>query len=179
MIEFSKNIDIKGNSSFDPTLDSPCIKCENVIIDKCRETVRTFNPDAYMSLSQNNKMMMIRDFHQGVENSMGVKTNLYFTKLAPNVRGSYSPLSKTIALNENQLNNPSQILTTVLHEMRHALQHEAVNAPHMFDIPNDTIESWRQNFEKYIKPEDNFPKYYCQPVEVDARTFAQLVMKSY
>lgn len=85
-----------------------------------------------------------------------------------------------IYMNQDVLSNVSYVLDaidTVLHEMRHKFQKEAVIFPQYYDVTEQTAEVWRKNFEHYIDSKWNFAVYLNQPVEKDAREFAQRIME--
>lgn len=67
---------------------------------------------------------------------------------------------------------------TVLHEMRHKFQKEAIIFPQYYDVSEQTVEMWRKNFEHYIDSKWNFEAYLNQPVEKDAREFAKYIIES-
>ena len=102
--------------------------------------------------------------------------------------GYYSDDDHTITLNERALTDTFsncdsyQLLDTVNHEFRHAYQHEAVEHPEDFEVSQDTIEEWKDNFVPghYIQPDGNSDgsvtpaeqkAYEDQPIEKDAREF--------
>ena len=93
--------------------------------------------------------------------------------------GQYTHGNHTVTLNENVLSDKYQwksydyLLQTVSHELRHAYQHEAVDHPTRFMVSQETIDSWRDNFEPghYVTPSTDYQRYRDQPVEVDARSF--------
>lgn len=79
-------------------------------------------------------------------------------------------------------NDPSDVFSTVQHELRHAYQHAACNHPSRFVVSDETIESWRDSFKNYrstekfmndfgMTEEEAFAAYQAQSVEVDARSF--------
>ena len=67
----------------------------------------------------------------------------------------------------------STIVTTCLHEGRHAHQHQVAKGFVEHDNPVEA-EAWRENLKDghYISFRENPRGYYEQPVEVDAREFA-------
>jgi len=92
--------------------------------------------------------------------------------------GYYSDRSHKITLNEKVLTDELGfvesylLLGTVAHELRHAYQHEAIRNPSKFEVSDETVKKWKDNFKHYISGNGgNFEKYYNQPVEVDARSF--------
>ena len=94
--------------------------------------------------------------------------------------GYYSPSEKCICVNASQFASDSmygatsdKLVETVLHEGRHAYQHQVVNGLVSHNDQAD-VESWTENFKdgNYISFEENPRGYWNQPVEVDARQFA-------
>lgn len=81
----------------------------------------------------------------------------------------------TVSINTYVMNgnNSYKIMKTMIHEMRHAYQHAAVETPGDFKVSSETIEQWRNNFDHYIKGEDDFDGYRAQPIEYDANSFAR------
>jgi hypothetical protein len=99
----------------------------------------------------------------------------------PNSRGYYSG-NGYLYLNSDVLtdeNNRLDAIDTVFHEGRHAFQHAAVKNPTAYSIDRNTAQQWANNFHpNYIRYEQNPARYFSQPIEVDARTFAELVIKN-
>lgn len=96
------------------------------------------------------------------------------------VLGTYDPQSRVIYVNSSQFNPESKygktsetIITTCLHEGRHAYQHQVADGIVEHDNPTEAA-IWKDNLAEghYISFRDNPKAYYNQPVEVDARTFA-------
>ena len=93
--------------------------------------------------------------------------------------------NSTLTLNSQCLSDSSmseyfESLDTVIHEGRHAYQN--YNLDHREVNPDMVSTSeWRRNMEEgYRSPElYGFRAYLTQPVEVDARTFAQNVIDQY
>ncbi len=91
--------------------------------------------------------------------------------------GNYLHANHTVTINETVLTdsisgiNSYALLETVAHELRHAYQHEAIDHPTDYVVSQETIQKWKENFEKYIRPENDMTGYWNQPVEVDARDF--------
>ena len=90
-------------------------------------------------------------------------------------------------LNPNTLDDPTQVINTVAHELRHGRQYEAIRDENdgfnwwgeddPFDeheddgISRDQANEWEENFDDYQSTDngDTYEEYYNQPVEVDAR----------
>lgn len=99
--------------------------------------------------------------------------------------GSYNPQTNTITVSIEHLANDSaeSVLSTLLHETRHAYQRAAVDA---FNAIEKTlgeerkalycfraIEAYRDNFDNYTEGNDDYYAYYDQETERDSRTWAE------
>lgn len=109
----------------------------------------------------------------------------YDPSMKSNEYGVWREGSKELVLNPDLLDDPQMSINTIVHEMRHAGQHEAIRdanpgwweslwgaEPEYRDgMTREQVEAWKENFPDY-KSEDNgdtFQEYWDQPVEVDAR----------
>jgi hypothetical protein len=93
--------------------------------------------------------------------------------------GRYNPLSENITLNTYYLTeNPTDCLNTVLHEGRHGYQDKAVKGE-INHYNQAELNAWRNNMKPghYINPEKNRRAYYRQPVETDAREYADITTR--
>jgi hypothetical protein len=93
--------------------------------------------------------------------------------------GKYNPSSGDITLNAYYLKeNPTDCLNTVLHEGRHGYQDKAVKGE--INHHNQAeLKAWRDNMKPghYIDPEKNRRAYYRQPLEADAREYADITTR--
>jgi hypothetical protein len=93
--------------------------------------------------------------------------------------GYYDPKSGDIKLNAYHLTeNPTECLNTVLHEGRHDYQNKAVKGE--INHHNQAeLKAWRDNMQPghYIDPEKNRWAYYRQPIEADARNYADITSR--
>ncbi len=76
--------------------------------------------------------------------------------------------------------NVIDLMDTILHESYHAFQHHAISNKYYeyyftdLGVTHSRINTWNENFKKYISPDKNKYDYYSvQIVESDARAFAQ------
>lgn len=94
-------------------------------------------------------------------------------------RGQYVHGEKKVRINECYLIGDTswRIYQTVIHEMRHAYQHYAVENPDKVNVSKETIAKWKENFENYKSPKNgcSFEEYISQPIEWDAKNFANQV----
>lgn len=72
-----------------------------------------------------------------------------------------------------------ETLDTIVHELRHAVQHQAVFEPGFWDVDEKRRLDWAQNMApgNYIDASNNMRDYANQPIERDAVTFAAAVME--
>ena len=100
------------------------------------------------------------------------------------VKGDYNDLTNTICLPVEDIENDpaSFVLSTVLHETRHAYQHAVVKA---FNAIEDRLSeedldlscfrfmlSYRDSMDNYSDGRDDFYTYYGQYIESDSREWA-------
>lgn len=119
-------------------------------------------------------------FYDGIKQEMDIDAKLSFDPtMARKELGCYNPANNTIKLNANYLETPDckDLMNTLLHESRHAFQHQCVKHPESCDVSPKVIEVWKDNQKHYIRPEDDFVAYENQPIEKDANDFADSVMK--
>jgi hypothetical protein len=73
-----------------------------------------------------------------------------------------------------------EMVNTVIHECRHAFQFKAISTPGFKDIiPYETLIAWANNWQNYIQAEMDLEGYFKQPIEYDARNFADLTTKDF
>jgi uncharacterized protein YukE len=97
-------------------------------------------------------------------------------------RGVYRGNEIVIDVDNLSGSNATQVLKTLIHETRHQIQAELVqrykNEGEKMQLPPDVtldqVKAWEQNMKQgnYIQPEDDFEGYRKQPIEKDARDFA-------
>lgn len=79
--------------------------------------------------------------------------------------------------------HPAQLLETMAHETRHSFQMHITQSPEALPpgISEEQISRWRENLqsENYIQPDNDPEGYYNQPVEIDARSFADDFIHEY
>jgi len=106
----------------------------------------------------------------------GVK---YFTG-PPGKRGYYCG-DGYLYLNDDVLSDPKNridAVDTIFHEGRHAFQDRAVLDNISCSIDIKTAGTWRSNMPpNYIRHEVNPARYFTQPIEADAFSFAEYVIK--
>lgn len=97
------------------------------------------------------------------------------------VLGTYDPKNQVIYVNSSQFaadtrygKDSEAIVTACLHEGRHAYQHQVADGIVLHDNQAEA-DAWKENLSEgnYISFKENPRAYYSQPVEVDARRFAE------
>ncbi len=79
----------------------------------------------------------------------------------------------SLYLESNEFNDYAENLDTIIHEGRHAYQNYNC---FVRDVDNENpVDVWTINEIFYIPPEWDFEGYWNQPIEVDARAFAEAV----
>lgn len=78
--------------------------------------------------------------------------------------------------------DPRPALQTYLHEFRHSYQHEQITRFEKPQFQNlvdnrELAREWSGNIQDYRSPEMDYENYYNQPVESDARDFADQIVK--
>ena len=99
-----------------------------------------------------------------LENKSDVK---YYQSDEPGDFGGYSASENAIYINVNNMRDAKETADTIAHESRHCWQHEYAEKS---DSP--LAQEFRENFDDYIRPEDDYREYKNQPVEQDARNYA-------
>lgn len=92
--------------------------------------------------------------------------------------GAYSHGSRSVRINEWILGHMSpdesyHLMTTIVHELRHAYQHNAVDHPERYQVSKETIDAWKHSFDTYAEEKaKGYEAYRNIVVERDARRFA-------
>lgn len=118
-------------------------------------------------------------FYNDVKEKMGIDADLAFANKPPYNLGGYDPSTNRIELNSNYLEKADceDLLNTILHESRHAFQNKCIDTPNSVTVKDNIIEVWKDNFDNYIRPDEDFEAYENQEIEKDANYFADSVMK--
>jgi hypothetical protein len=136
-------------------------------------------PEIWSSLDKDNRVETLRATENDLAAEQG-RTPAQVHEWQTDARnlGEYDPAQHSIHINSDLVSNddPRQAVDTLAHESRHAFQYHAINNPgaHFDDAK---VEAWRQNFSDYKEPGDDFEAYWNQPVEVDARLYADSVVQ--
>ncbi len=181
-------IDKYGRDYVDPGSEAQADKDEAIR----NEISVLFQSDRYSrerwnSASTEERKRILNDLLKDLNAVYGTKITkeIHFFKEEADSRGVitlgyYSDKRREVSINTEILTseNYEDVMNTMVHEMRHAYQHEAVRNPSDFIVSEETAKSWESNFDDYIEyteEENNFDEYRYQPVEADAHDIADYV----
>lgn len=112
--------------------------------------------------------------------------DMKFESLGSGTYGYFNPTDKTITINSDYINSDSyadykETLDTLIHEGRHAYQDYNLTGREVHPRSGE-LANWKYN-EHEVGYQDcqscGFEAYALQPVEADARAFAEDVLKTY
>lgn len=131
------------------------------------------------------KERVIRSIALIEKEELGISNNVEIIvsteKMSEYTCGYYIDSSKEIFINYKYLNEGEleNVLQTILHEMHHAFVHYTVEN---IDFESEFVQNnfyykqakeWKKNTENYISSSTSFAEYQNQPIEADARAYAE------
>ncbi|MBQ3087054.1 MAG: hypothetical protein IJC45_06950 [Clostridia bacterium] len=143
------------------------------------------------SLSQKERERLLRTVAITEKEALGIGSDveLYVVtdKLKENTYGNYNDKTKTITISYEYLHEASaeEMLETILHEMHHAYVHDVV---YSLDFTSEEVQNgyyykrareWKENIENYHFASDDYYSYRAQPIEADARAYAEERVQMY
>ena len=142
------------------------------------KNIEGIKPEEWEKLSPKEREEVIKRVHREIARAYHFpEAKVSAVDLPPKTYGSTSRRGDRIYINRSLLErkDPREAVDTILHESRHAYQFYAIQHAWKFSSERrQEIEKWRKNWNNYRDPTRwGFPEYWYQPVEVDARTFAQ------
>lgn len=137
-----------------------------------------FTEQSWKQMSVEQRKQMLEKLIPEIALIMGITigSHIGFYDGPSNNNGYYSGDDNSIHININKLNGSDSysITQTLIHEMRHAYQHAAVENPDQFNVSKETIDQWRDNFDNYKSSgQYGYEAYVSQPIEYDAKSFAK------
>lgn len=129
----------------------------------------------YAEASVEQREAYLKEFYAEFAEKTGSMPPLGFEPMPFHQMGAYNPVDNTIMLNSSllEMSDPHELLDTILHESRHAYQEYAVEHPCNVNVDTATLAQWEENFNNYVDSTLDFEGYFNQPIEVDARNFAE------
>ena len=122
--------------------------------------------------------------------STSPKVNIGVTD-TENTLGFYAGATSTVTIRTEHLTNGTteDVLTTLLHEARHHMQHRIAKLylslePHIREeykamSPFREAVLYLENYNRYHDPSEDYELYYHQTIEADSRAWAEERMKYY
>ena len=161
--------------------------------EETRELIRTcFGDDVtecLRSASNRERISFVADFAERLAQEYGLDIDVDVTVNNVNNCGAYDWKEKKAVFNIALLMVEGdherfdycvhETIDTIIHEMRHAVQHRAIEQEGFWDVDEARRNLWADNMTpgNYIRPEVNLRGYARQPIEKDAVTFAEIVME--
>lgn len=164
--------------------------------DQIQALCRTdrFSEETWENATPDERRQILTEYMNRVMDIMGLDINptIDFTPRAPSggyiTNGSYTHSRESVYINGYIIDNYSadrsyELMTTIVHELRHAYQHAAVDNPSDFQVSQETIDRWSDSFDNYrgterimredgVSQDEAYQRYRNQAVERDARSFA-------
>ena len=141
------------------------------ISSETKHNLESFEQSNWESLSQYEKEQATEKLRDSIAEDLHIENKpdiqYYYNEDSGNC-GGYSESDNAIYLNRYNMDDGSSTVDTVAHELRHCWQHERADNPQ-----TEQDYQFKENFDDYIRPEDDFYEYQRQPVESDARDYAQ------
>ena len=143
------------------------------ISNETSENLESFEQNKWDNLTMQEKEKAIENLRDSVASDLQLenKPNIaYYDKDDPSDFGGYAASTNTIYINRFNMGDAKETADTVAHESRHCWQHERADNPQ-----TEQDYKFKENFEDYIRPEDDYRAYKNQIVEKDARDYATRV----
>lgn len=143
-----------------------------------------FSKETWKRSSMEERKHILQDYMQDVSQIFGIhvkKEVKFFDEEPVNgilTNGYYHLSQNRIYINEYVMKaysseNSYYLMTTIVHELRHAYQSQAMEKPTEFQVDQETLDQWEDNVKNYQNSvTEGFQNYRSQPVEADARIFA-------
>lgn len=150
------------------------------------EKIEGLKPQQWSRLSLAERAEVLQQAHNAVAAAYHFKSiPVLVLPLLPYERGVFSHTKGLIIINSKLVvgNNNVQPLQTLMHESRHAYQWHSIKrfrqgALFFSDADWELAREWSENADDYKSPEKyGLREYLQQPVEADARNFAQTAIK--
>lgn len=154
------------------------INCQNFLLQYFKEPK---NAPLYQrinnrmeGLNVEQKKQLLREITLKLSDVMNVKLDsIEFSDEA--CMGSYDPSKNSLMISNAYINQDScniELVKTVLHELKHAVQFNAIGrGGNVWGYSQETLIAWTNNFQNYISSALDPEGYMCQPLEVDSFGF--------
>jgi hypothetical protein len=149
--------------------DNDSVKGE--VSDELKNALEPFEQSNWDNMSPEQQKEAVSELRDSVADDLGLQekpTVKYYNNDDDTDFGGYSPSENAIYINEHNMGDAKETADTIAHESRHCWQHEIAD-----NSDNPQAQAFKENFDDYIRPEDDYRGYRNQPVEADAREYAK------
>lgn len=147
--------------------------------ERALEGIRELDPDRWRKLNETERLAALQQAENALATAQGrPDMPVRVEQLPSNHRGYFD--GDRITLNADLVRNPDvrQSVETLAHEGRHAYQRHAVDNTGTHPDAQ-AVEQWQNNFDNYKTVQQHgFRAYYNQPVEQDARAYADRIVRA-
>ena len=136
------------------------------------ECLSKFEQSNWETMSLRAKEKEIRNLADANGDLLGIEDKprvVFYNKESDDDYGWFSSEQNAIFVNRHNIASGEEAADTISHEYRHRYQHERAEK-----LENQRDLEFKDNFEDYISPEDNYFGYVDQPVEKDACAYASM-----
>lgn len=157
-------------SGNDETVGKREVNQKNDISNEVKDSLENFNQERWERMSPEEQKEAITELRDCVATDLELdnKPEVKFYDVPDSTDfGGYSVKENAIYINEYNMGDARETADTIAHESRHCWQHERAENPQ-----TEQDYEFKENFEDYVSPSDDYQEYKNQPVEVDARQYA-------
>lgn len=180
--DFVDDLPIKFRVKLNETDNKKAEETVELIHDKFGEDVVS----AVASESEEKRIEMMADFTKELATLYGLDIDIDITVTDAVSWGCFNDEENKVVFNfaalmtdatdENFGQVVFEVIDTIIHELRHAVQYKAISDPTFWDIGNKRAKRWKSNMKNYIRAGVDPEGHSRQPVEADASTFTALIM---
>ena len=173
--------EINGGPDAENVTDVPGADYENLAAEALRAIFTPEVIESWPEMTVEQRAWYVSAYTGYLGEMLGVQINsLSILDLGEGLYGQIDS-NGNMEINLRLLDSPDismlgDIIDTVTHEVHHQFQQEVVMHPERFDVSAETVTIWRENLNNYIDWRYDPEGYWNQPVERDAREFAENVM---
>lgn len=154
----------------DETVGKREVNQKNDISNEVKDSLENFNQERWERMSPEEQKEAITELRDCVATDLELdnKPEVKFYDVPDSTDfGGYSVKENAIYINEYNMGDARETADTIAHESRHCWQHERAENPQ-----TEQDYEFKENFEDFVSPSDDYQEYKNQPVEVDARQYA-------
>lgn len=163
-------------SGNDETVGEREVDQKNDISNEVKDSLENFNQERWERMSPEEQKEAITELRDCVATDLELdnKPEVKFYDVPDSTDfGGYSAKENAIYINEYNMGDARETADTIAHESRHCWQHEHAENPQ-----TEQDYEFKENFEDYVSPSDDYQEYKNQPVEVDAKQYATEVCQN-